>query len=114
MKTVQVAIPDPVYADLIRSLLLEDGRHHVTVARAPDPSLDGVMVVDAGLLISLPGLANEVQRVVVMAHKQRDDLSKMWDAGARHVLFYGDPPQQVRAAVLGLELSLAAHGASAS
>jgi hypothetical protein len=41
-----------------------------------------------------------------MVHKERDDLLKIWDAGVRHVVFQGDPPQTARVVVLGVELGL--------
>jgi hypothetical protein len=114
MKTVQVAIQDPAYADSIRNLLVEDTRRQVHLLENPDVTLEGVIIADPAYLNRFPSLAIEDKRLVVMAHKERDDLSKMWDAGVRHALFYGDPPRMVRVVVLGLELSLAANGASPS
>jgi hypothetical protein len=46
-----------------------------------------------------------------MVYKERDDLSKIWDAGVRHVIFHADSPKMVRLAVLGLELSLGSNRA---
>jgi hypothetical protein len=112
VKTVQVAIQDLAYAESIRDLLSQEAGHRVHLVEKPDVTVEGVIIVDATHLGNFPTLANE-RRVVVMVHKDRDDLSKIWDAGARHVLFYGDPPRRVRVAVLGLELSLSANGASA-
>jgi hypothetical protein len=106
MKTVQVAIQDPTYADSIRKLLLQDGRHKVHVVAMPDVKLAGVIVVDATELQSFPSLAKEQQRLVVVVHKDRDDLTKVWDAGVRHVVFHGDPPHKARIVVLGAELTL--------
>jgi hypothetical protein len=113
VKTVQVAIQDPGFADSIRNLLSHDAKHQVHLVETPDLSVGGVIIVDAAHLNSFPTLLNEQKRLVVMVHKDRDDLSKIWDAGVRYVLFYGDTPQRVRVAVLGIELSLAANGASA-
>lgn len=106
MKTVQVAIQDPVYADSIRNLLMQDGVHRVHLVEKPDLSLDGAIVVDAAHLESLPLRANEQERLIVIVRKECDDLSKIWDAGVRHVVFYGDPPQTARVVVLGVELGL--------
>ena len=107
MKTVQVAIQDPEYADSIRSALCEDGNHRVHLVEMPDATLEGVIVVDAMRLNSFPLLANEHERLIVLVHKERDDLSRVWDAGVRHVLFHGDPPHMARIMVLGMELRLA-------
>ncbi len=111
MKTVQVAIQDPGYADSIRDLLVQDGSHRVHLVENPDPTLEGVIVVDADHLDGLP-LSNEKERLVVMVHKERDDLLKIWDAGVRHVVFQGDPPQTARVVVLGVELGLERLGRS--
>ena len=95
MKTVQVAIQDPVYADSVRDLLIQDGGHLVHLVQKPDVSLDGVIVVEADHLEVIP-LSNEMERLIVVVRKEHDDLSKMWDAGVRHVLFQGDPPHTAR------------------
>lgn len=103
---MQVAIQDPEYAASVRHLLLQDGRHRVHLVETPDLTLRGVIVVDAVDLNSFPSLANEHERLVVMVHKERDDLSKLWDAGVRHVVFHGDPPHRASVVVLGVELCL--------
>jgi hypothetical protein len=109
MKTVQVAIQDPEYADSIRAALFEDGNHRVHLVEMPDATLEGVIVVDAMRLNSFPLLANELERLIVLVDRERDDLSRVWDAGVRHVLFYGDPPHMARLMVLGMELALMEH-----
>jgi hypothetical protein len=110
MKTVQVAIPDPEYADSIRTLLVRDGRHRVHLVEKPDPALGGVILVDAAHLDSLSLPLSEQKRVIVLVRKERDDLFKIWEAGVRHVLFQGDSAQTARIVVLGVELSLGSSG----
>lgn len=110
MKTVQLAIQDPEYADSIRDLLLQDGSHRVHLVEKPDLSLGGVIVMDAAQLARLPMPCKEHERLVVMVRKERDDLAKVWDAGVRHVVFHGDPPSRARVMVLGVELSLGSDG----
>ncbi len=114
VKTVQVAIRDPVYADSLRSLLLQDARHVVHLEDTPDLSLDGVIILDAARLSAYPSLPNEQKRLIVMASRDSDDLAGIWDQGVRHLLFYGDPPEAARVMILGLELTLAAVGAGAT
>jgi hypothetical protein len=109
VKTVQVAIHDPEYADSIRRLLLQDGIHCVQLVEHPDVTLSGVIVVDAADLSNSTWLANERERLIVIVHKEHDDLIKIWDAGVRHALFYGDSPNLARVLVLGVELSLNAN-----
>jgi hypothetical protein len=109
VKTVQVAIPDPGYADSIRNLLVQDGRHQVHLVEKPDFGLNGVIIIDARQLVDCPSLRKEQKRLVAMASKTGDDLEKMWDAGIRHLLFYEDPPERLRILVLAVELKLAAN-----
>jgi hypothetical protein len=113
VKTVQVAIPDPAYADSVRNLLIQDVRHQVHLVERPNFDLPGVIILDAICVNSFPTVAKEQKRLLVLAHKERDDLAKLWDAGIRHVLFYEDTPQWLTMQVLGIELSLSANGTSA-
>jgi len=106
MKTVQVAIQDREYADSIRNVLSQDGRHQVHLVDRPDVTLGGVIVVDTTNLDGLPLLIHQLERLVVIVRKEDDDLSRIWDAGVRHVVFQGDPPHTARVAVLGVEMSL--------
>jgi hypothetical protein len=106
IKIVQVAIQDPAYADSIRKLLLQDGLHWVYMVDQPDLRVEGVIVMDAARLDDIQLLQDEQKRLVVLVRKEGDDLSKIWDAGIRHVVFQGDPPHTARVAVLGVELTL--------
>jgi hypothetical protein len=60
MKTVQVAIQYPKYADSIRKLPSEDGRHRVSV-----------IVMDGSHLDWHSAVATEPERLVVIVHKNR-------------------------------------------
>jgi hypothetical protein len=109
MKTVQVAIHDPEYADSVRQSLLQDGSHSVFLVDYPDITLGGVILLEATELSSFPWLAEDRERLLVIVRKEREDLEKIWDAGVRHALFYGDPPQRARALILARELCLSVH-----
>jgi hypothetical protein len=113
VKTVQVAIPDPAYADSVRNLLIQDVRRQVHLVERPNFDLPGVIIMDAMCVNSFPTVAKEQKRLLVLAHRQRDDLSKLWDAGVKHVMFYEDSPRWLGMFVLGIELSLLANGMSA-
>src|ERR1700735_2388857 len=102
MKTVQVAVQDPGYADSIRSLLLEDGSRRVQLVEKPDPALEGVIIMDSAGLGGDPLLPDEQERVILIVREERDDLSRIWDAGVRHVVFRNDPPQTARVVVVGV------------
>jgi hypothetical protein len=109
MKTVQVAIHDPEYADSVRQSLLQDGYHSVFLVNYPDITLGGVILVEAAELSSFPWLAEGHEHLLVIVSKERDDLEKIWNAGVRHAVFYGDPPQLARVSILALELCLSVH-----
>ena len=106
MKTVQVAIQDPEYADSMRELLLHDVCRRVHLVATPDVTVRGVIIMDAANWVRLPLLAKERERLIVIVQKDRDDLSTLWDAGVRHVIFQGDSLNTTRGIVLGVELSL--------
>jgi hypothetical protein len=107
MKTVQVAIQDSQCAVSLRDLFLQDCRRQVRVVATPDVTLDGVIVVDAAQLLALPLLQKEQERLIVIVDENQDDLTQLWDAGVRHVVFRRDPPRLVSGAILGIELHLA-------
>jgi hypothetical protein len=106
MKTVQLAIGNMEYAQSLRDLLLRDGTHRVYVVDRPDLRLDGIVMIDGDRTSNLSMLDSEPERFVVIAHKGSDSLSSIWDAGVRHVLFDGDPPNTAQLAIIAAELRL--------
>lgn len=106
MKTIQLAIGNTEYAQELRDLLLRDGTHRVYLVAVPDLRLDGVVVIDGNLPGNLAMLDSEPERFVVITHKGSDSLSRIWDAGVRHVLFDGDPPNTAQLAIIAAELRL--------
>jgi hypothetical protein len=108
MKTVQVAIHDSEQADTLRELLVGDGVHQVHVLERPNMAIAGVIVMDIDHLERSGALFGARDRLVVMASRASADLTTLWRAGVRHVVFQGDAPTTVRLAVLATELSLTA------
>jgi hypothetical protein len=106
MKTVQVAIQNSRYAETLRELLSQDVRRRIHLSTTPDLSLEGVIMVDLANLHAQPRLIQEQARLIVIVDKKRDDLSEIWEAGVRHVVFYGDPSHFTSGMVLGRELTL--------
>ena len=106
MKTVQLAIGNVEYAQSLRDLLLRDGTHRVYVVNEPDLRLDGIVMIDGDRASNLSMLDSEPERFVVITHKGSDSLSRIWDAGVRHVLFDGDPPNTAQLAIIAAELRL--------
>lgn len=106
MKTVQLAIGNTEYAQSLRNLLLRDGAHRVYIVERPDLRLDGVVLIDGNRGEDLSMLYSEPERFVIIAKKGSECLSRIWDAGVRHVLFDGDPPNTAQLAIIAAELRL--------
>ena len=110
MKTVQLAIPDSHYAQSLRNLLLRDGTHRVYLVDQPNLRLDGVVVIDENRFQNLAQLDPEPERFVVITRKGTDNLSRVWEAGIRHVVFEGDSPNTAQLAIIAAELRLQRDG----
>jgi hypothetical protein len=114
MKTVQLAIRDSEYARSLRNSLLRDGTHRVYLVDQPDMRIDGVVVVDGSQLDDLTPCGEEPERFVVITPKGSDSLSRLWDAGIRHVVFVGDSPNTAQLAIIAAELRLPNAGSKIS
>jgi len=110
MRTIQLAIQDYGYAQSLRSLLLRDGAHRVHLVDRPNLGLDGVVMIDENAFQNLVPLNSEPERFVVIASKGTENLSKVWDAGIRHVVFEDDPPNTAQLAIIAAELRLPKNG----
>ena len=106
MKTVQLAIGNTGYAQSLRDLLSRDGTHRVYLVERPDLRLDGIVMIDGDRTSNLSMMDSEPGRFVVITRKGSDSLSRIWDAGVRHVLFDGDPPNTAQLAIIAAELRL--------
>jgi hypothetical protein len=104
MQTVQLALRDSEQAHSLRELLTEDGIHQVHLVKHPNMAMAGVIVMDVENIELLRVPASGLDRLVIMASKNAAHLTKLWEAGVRHVVFYGDPPWTVRVSVLATEL----------
>jgi hypothetical protein len=110
MKTVQLSIRDSDYAQSLRNLLLRDGTHRVHLVESPDLGLDGVVVVDENRFHNLALVDSEPERFVVITRKGTDRLSRVWNAGIRHVVFEEDSPSTAQLAIIAAELRLPREG----
>jgi len=106
MKTVQLAIHDSDYAQLLRNLLLRDGMHRVYLVDRPDLRMDGIIVIDESRFQDLTLHDSEPDRFVVITRKGTEHLAKVWDAGIRHVVFEEDPANTAQLAIIAAELRL--------
>jgi len=107
MKTVQLAISDSEYAEALRNLLVRDGTHRVYLVDRPDLGRDGVIVIGANNPDNLSLLESDPERFIVVTKEGSDNLSRIWQAGARHVVFEKDPPHTAQLAIFATELQLA-------
>ena len=102
MRTVQLAIANRRYADQIQELLVRDGDYSVEVVNTPNPTLDGVIVMDEDLVDNIA--AYDPQRCVIIARKTPQKIASLFEQGVRQVVFDGDSPNTARLAILGAEL----------
>ncbi len=91
METVQLSLSDALYASALRELLEQTAAREVRCVAAPDPKQEGVMVVDADALDSLPLPLVNPERVVLITRNDPRHLAKAWNAGIRSVVFNEDP-----------------------
>jgi|SRR5271165_6462705 len=104
MSLVQLSIQDQEYATALAELLRADGSHNVVCTDSPDLGLDGVVVVDANRTESLLLFASRPERFVVIARNDAGLLSKVWEAGVRHVVFEEDGPATTLLGIIAAEL----------
>ncbi len=100
---------DSDYAQSLRNLLLRDGGHRVYLVDRPDLRMDGVVVIDENRFQNV-SLDSEPERFVVITRKGTDHLSRVWDAGIRHVVFEEDSPNTAQLAIIAAELRLPRAG----
>ena len=106
MTTVQLAIHNERYAATLADLLRQDGSRRVSIVEKPNPKVEGVMVLDGNRPENLLIFEAQPERCVVIARKDASLLSKIWDAGVRHVVFEADTPATALLAVIAAELRL--------
>ena len=106
MTTVQLAIHNSDYAQSLRNLLLRDGTHRVLLVDKPDLNVEGVVVLEANGFENFPLLNSQPERFVLITRKGTDHLTRIWDAGVRHVVFEEDSPNTAQLAVIAAELRI--------
>jgi len=104
MTSVQLAIPNQPYAAALADLLRQDGSRLVAVVDRPDPAVEGIIVMDGTRPENLLLFEAEPERFVVITRKDAALLSRIWDAGVRHVVFEEDSPATALLAVIAAEL----------
>ncbi|HBY63377.1 MAG TPA: hypothetical protein DEH78_26435 [Solibacterales bacterium] len=102
--TVQLALGNAVYASALREMLLRTGSCNVECVDRPDPTQQGVMVLDCERLDLLPRPFQSPERVVLIARNDPSALSSAWDAGVTSVVYDKDPLATAVLAVMAARL----------
>ena len=104
MTMVQIVVANPTYAAQLEKLLLSDGQLQVLRPPVPDLNLDGVVVLDVDCFNRLESRLRRPERVVLVASREEESLSRAWEAGLRSVVYEDDPMQTTLLAVMAAEL----------
>ncbi|HKW96463.1 MAG TPA: hypothetical protein VJN43_01970 [Bryobacteraceae bacterium] len=104
MQTVQLALGNAPYEEVLRDLLLHSESCQITTVDRPDPNKSGVLVVNDETLGCLPRPLDRPERVVLITHNDPGRLQRAWEAGIRSVAFDTDPPRTIMLAVMAAAL----------
>ena len=106
---IQVAIANIPYASALRELLIRNGSDEVRCVDVPDPTREGLMVLDPEHLECLPVPLSNPDRVVLIAHNDPASLSRAWEVGVNSVVFENDSMNTAVLAIMGARLRAAKH-----
>ncbi len=104
METIQVAIANASYATALRNLLARNEGWRILSVEAPDPRMQGVIVVDSKSIDGLPSVIENPQRVVLITPNEAPHLAKAWEAGIVSVVFEDDPINTAILAIMAARL----------
>lgn len=104
MQTVQLSITDAGYAASVREALSRTCAWHVESLERPDPSRNGVMVVDQNVFERLPLPLSNPERIVLISRKDPTLLAEAWDAGIVSVVSDQDPINTILLAIMAAAL----------
>src|SRR5262249_52663645 len=90
---------------------LRDGTHRVLLVDKPDLKQEGVVVIEAGRLENLSILSVQPERFVIITRKGTTHLTRILEAGVRHVVFEEDSPNRPHLAGIAAELRMPKPGA---
>jgi len=109
---VQIAIKDQVYAEELRRVLVEDKKHRVYFVDTPNPTIDGIVVLDEITIGHLAAAKGTDTALYIVLRKESSDPDKLGETGVRCLLPAEYPPHMVRLAILAAELSLSQERSS--
>ena len=104
MQTVQLAIADGIYAAALREALSHTCAWHVESVNCPDPSQHCVMVLDQTGLEQLPLPLANPERIVLIAHRDSQQMAEAWEAGIVSMVSAQDPISTVLLAIMAAGL----------
>jgi hypothetical protein len=104
METIQIAIANASYSTALRDLLARNAGWRILSVEAPDPRIEGVIVVDTQSLDRLPSVIENPQRVVLITPNEAPHLAKAWEAGIVSVVFEDDPMNTAILAIMAARL----------
>ena len=104
MQTVQLAIADGIYAAALREALSHTCAWHVESVNCPDPSQPCVLVLDQTGLERLPLPLANPERIVLIAHRDSQQMAEAWEAGIVSVVSAQDPISTVLLAIMAAGL----------
>ncbi|MBI1787606.1 MAG: hypothetical protein HYR60_08670 [Acidobacteria bacterium] len=104
MPTVELALSNSAYANVLRAALTRNGNYQVNPCQIPNVMTKGVLVVDDQALDSLPRPLPYPERVVLITRNDPQHLARAWDAGIVSVVFEDEPPGTAVLAVMAASL----------
>jgi len=107
METIQLAIANAPYASSLKELLARTAAWNILRVDAPDPRMEGVIVVDSESLERLPGTIVNPERVVLITCNDAPHLAKAWEAGIVSVVYENDPINTALLAIMAARLRVA-------
>lgn len=104
MQTVQLAITDGNYAAALRDALSHTCAWHVESVIYPDASRSCVLVLDQAGLEQLPLPLANPERIVLVTHRDPQQMAEAWEAGIVSVVSVQDPMSTVLLAIMAAGL----------
>jgi hypothetical protein len=106
MEKIQIAINDASYRAALARVLSQNAPCEVVCVDELDQVTGGVLVVDFDHLDQLRPIRRP-ERVVLVANKNPDSLTRAWEAGVNSVVYDRDPLSTAVLAILSARLRAA-------
>ena len=104
LQTVRLSIADEKYSAAIREAVARSCAWRVESVERPDPSLNGVLVLDEASFERLLLPLRNPERIVLISGMEPERLAEAWDAGIVSVVSEEDPINTVLLAIMAAAL----------